>query len=138
MKVNYKNQYKRNGKVQFVYTVTGTESELDQYAEAKGDYLVTDDESGQPLWFSRDYIGESGSLIFTSKGGVVADMAEFEKAASLASRFGGNLGSEIAAQAVAKLMSTTSSAKSTVKQVATPVAEVEEVEFELDADKLDA
>ena len=131
MKVNYKNQYKRNGKVQFVYTVTGTESELDQYAEAKGDYLVTDDESGQPLWFSRDYIGEAGKLIFTSKGGVVADMAEFEKAASLASRFGGNLGSEIAAQAVAKLMSTTSSAKSTVKAVVTP-------EVEVDADELDA
>lgn len=131
MKVNYKNQYKRNGKVQFVYTVTGTDAELDQYAEAKGDYLVTDDESGQPLWFSRDYIGEAGSLIFTSKGGVVADMAEFEKAASLASRFGGNLGSEIAAQAVAKLMSTTSSARSTVKASA-------EIANEVESDKLDA
>lgn len=131
MKANYKNQYRKNGKVQFVYSVTGTDAELEQYAEAKGDYLVNDEETGEPLWFSRDYIGESTELIFTSKGNVVADLGEFEKAASLASRFGGSLGAEIARAAVSKLMSTTSSAKTATKVEQT--TEVEESSEKIDA-----
>lgn len=127
MKANYKNQYRKNGKVQFVYSVTGTDAELEQYAESKGDYLVNDEETGDPLWFSRDYIGESAELIFTSKGNVVADLGEFEKAASLASRFGGSLGAEIARAAVSKLMTGSSSAKS-----------VSKVEAEETSEKIDA
>ena len=127
MKIQFKNNYTKNGKDMFVYSVHGTDTELEQYNDSKGEYLVTDDETGSPLFFSSNYVGEQGSLIFTSKGNAIVDMAEFKKAHSLAKQFGGSLGMEIASVMTAKLLGSSAPIKSTVK-----------VEEAVEDDKLDS
>ena len=98
----------------FVYAVDGTDEQLAAYKEAQGDtYRESDD--GESLWFSTRCVGDSGSLITTSKGTFAPDMSAYDKAASLASQYGGNLGQELAKNAAAGLL-----ASSTAAPVATP------------------
>jgi hypothetical protein len=88
----------------FVYSVNGTDEQLAAYKEAQGEnYRESDD--GEPLWFSTRCVGDSGSLITTSKGTFAPDMSAFDKAASLATQYGGNLGQELARNAAASLLS---------------------------------
>ncbi len=115
---SYKKRDKNNNLVDvFVYTVTGSKEAIEEYAKAQGEFLRTEEATGKHLWFSTRYVGDSAKLIITEKGNVVADMSEFAKAASLASQFGGNLGVELARNAAAQLMGT-SSAPSAVAQPA--------------------
>ena len=123
---SYKKRDKNNNLVDvFVYTVTGTNEAIEAYKTAQGEYLRTDDGlggSGKHLFFSTRYVGDNTKLIITEKGNVVPDMSEFAKAASLASQFGGNLGQELARNAAAQLMGS-STANSTVAQSAPIVAD---------------
>jgi len=92
----------KNGNDTFVYEVSGSDAELKEYKKAKGEFYR--EENGTPLFFTTDYVGESGSLIITQKGNVIADKSAFKKAASLAGQFDGPLGQAIAQQAAAQLL----------------------------------
>lgn len=97
MQIKYLRSYtSKKGNKTFVYAVSGTEAQLSAYAKAMGDNHRTDDETGEPLWFTTRSIGNAGKLIITKNNKVVPDMSAFDQAASLAKQYGGNLGSELA------------------------------------------
>lgn len=103
----------------FVYGVSGTDEQLAAYKEAVGADNYRESDEGEPLWFSTRCVGETGSLITTSKGTFAPDMSAFDKAASLAAQYGGNLGQELARNAAASLLGASNSAAS-VAQPAAP------------------
>lgn len=105
----------------FRYKVTGSPEAMQAYEEAQGDYYRVDEETGNVLYFSSRFIGETGTLIINSENNkIYADMSEFKKVASLSSQFGGQLGAEIAKQAVGRLLG-----KSNPASVATKEAQTE-------------
>jgi hypothetical protein len=107
------------GNTVFVYSVSGSEDSLAKYAAIQGDNLRKDDTTGKPLFFTTRYFGDNAKLLITTNDRVVADMSEFDKASSLASQYGGNLGRELASHAAAKLMGGTTAPA----EVAAPVAD---------------
>jgi|TARA_R110000868_G_C10778965_1_gene755366 hypothetical protein len=117
MEINYARTYKSaKGNTVFVYTVTGNATELADYERVQGSYHRVDPKTGETLWFTTRFVGESGSLIITDNNKVVADMSEFDKQASLVQQYGGNLGDHLAKSAADKLMTS----KSTAKAAGTP------------------
>lgn len=100
---SYRKQDK-NGKLitVFVYAVSGTDKELEQYRELQGENLRESDD-GELLWFTTRYAGPRANLIFTKKS-VTADMSAFDKAKSLSEQYGGNFGDALAAASVAGLL----------------------------------
>ena len=112
MKVQLSRSYRsQKGNTVFVYTVKGTEAQIEAYKAAQGDnYRESDD--GVSLWFTTRCIGNSGTLIVTEKGKVVPDMSAFEQAASLAKQYGGNFGAELAKASVAQLLGHSNNADS--------------------------
>lgn len=112
MKVQLSRSYRsQKGNTVFVYTVTGTKTQIEAYKAAQGDnYRETED--GVSLWFTTRCIGNNGSLIVTEKGKVVPDMSAFEQAASLAKQYGGNFGQELAKAAVANILGGATSSES--------------------------
>jgi len=104
MKVKLTRSYKsKNGNTVFVYTATGTDSQVEAYKAAQGDNY-RESEDGTSLWFTTRCIGNTGTLVITEKGKVVPDMSAFEQAASLAKQYGGNFGQELARASVASLL----------------------------------
>lgn len=104
IKVSLKRSYRsQNGNTVFVYAVNAKPEELEAYKTASGDFY-REQEDGTPLWFTTRCIGNSGSLVITSKGKIVPDMSAFEQAASLAKQFGGNFGDALAKASVANLL----------------------------------
>jgi hypothetical protein len=104
MKVKLTRSYKsKNGNTVFVYTATGTDSQVEAYKAAQGDNY-RESEDGASLWFTTRCIGNTGTLVITEKGKVVPDMSAFEQAASLAKQYGGNFGQELARASVASLL----------------------------------
>ena len=88
MHINYLNSYPKRGKNNklvdvFVYGVDGTEQELADYKKAKAEQYREDKDTGVPLFFSLNYVGEVCPLIITSNGNVVADTSVMRKAANL-------------------------------------------------------
>lgn len=103
MNVKLERSYRsRNGNVTFVYKVSGSATDLAKYKEIQGEHY-REDESKNPLWFTTRCIGNSGKLIITTNNKVVADMSEFDQAASLAQQYGGNFGAELAKAAAQKI-----------------------------------
>jgi hypothetical protein len=121
MKIKLSRSYKsKNGNTVFVYTVSGSEKQIAEYKEAQGDQF-RETENGEALWFTTRCVGNTGTLIITSKGKIVPDMSAFEQAASLAKQFGGNFGQELARASVAQLLGNQSSTANAVP-VADPAA----------------
>ena len=105
MKIKLSRSYtSKQGNKVFVYTVAGTEAQLEEFKSVQGDNHRTDDKTGEPLWFTTRCVGNSGTLIITTNGKVVPDMSAFDQAASLAKQYGGNLGEELAKAAAAQLI----------------------------------
>lgn len=110
MKATYKGAYtKRNpntGVVSdvFRYGVTGTPEKIEQYKKDQGENLRTDDQTGEPLFFTNRFAGKSVNLVKTRAGRYIADLSELKAQASLAAQFGGNLGQALANAAVAQFM----------------------------------
>jgi len=94
----------KNGNTVFTYEVSGTTEELEQFKSVQGDYYREDDESGKPLWFSTNFVGEKADLIITRSGKVIADMSKFDQAHSLAAQYGGNFGQALANEAAKNIM----------------------------------
>jgi hypothetical protein len=101
---------KNPGTLMFRYAVVGTPAELESYKKAQGDFHRVDESTGTPLYFTNKFAGNSANLIITAKGRVIADMSAFDAANSLAIQYGGNLGQELAKQAVAQLLNGSSAA----------------------------
>lgn len=105
MKVSYLRSYRsKNGNATFVYTVSGSASDLAAFADAQGEFYREDEQTGKALWFTTRCIGKHGSLIITSKGNIVPDMSAFDQASSIAAQYGGNFGQELAKQAAADIL----------------------------------
>lgn len=105
LQVNFLRDYvSKNGNATFVYKVSGDKTALASYKKAQGSYYREEEGTGEALWFTTRFIGDSGKLVITTNGSVVADMSEFRKAESLASQYGGNLGQELARGMAAKLI----------------------------------
>jgi hypothetical protein len=80
----------------FVYAVAGTKSELADYKKAKGEDYREDKETGEPLFYSLNYVGEQCPLIITTNGNVVADTSAMRKARNLVDQ-NPNLRAEVSA-----------------------------------------
>ena len=132
MKTKFIRSYRsEKGNVVFVYSVSGTDAQLEQYKAAQGVHYREDEKSGQPMWFTTRCIGKTGSLIITSKGKVVADMSEFELAKSLVEQYGGNFGETLAKSLMANLVG--GSPQAAAQVAAAPAVEAAE---ETDLDNL--
>lgn len=79
---------KETGTRVFTYSVSGTQQELDKYADAQGDNLVMDEQTGKPLYFTTRYIADDINLLITSDNKVVTDDTEFAKLQSLVEQYG--------------------------------------------------
>jgi len=90
----------------YLYEVTGTAAELAAYEEAQGVHFRTSKETGKPLFYHWEFAGNSPNLLISKSGKVFPDMSEFNKMASLAKQFGGNLGQELAKEAARMLLGT--------------------------------
>lgn len=104
MKIKLVRSYtSKNGNKVFVYSVSGNKAQLDAFKTAQGDNF-REDENKNPLWFTTRCVGNTGELIITTNGKVIADMSAYDQAASLASQYGGNFGQELARMTAAKLL----------------------------------
>lgn len=132
MKARYLKVYvSKKGNDTFIYTVEGTQEELAEYKEAKGEFHRVDDETGKPLFFNTNYVGETCNLEITTNGNVVADTSELKKAISLAKQTGGNLGDAVAAGAGQMLLNTMFGGSAPSAQApATPTPQVTETPAE--------
>ena len=114
--VTFLRQYSanKNGKrvTRFVYRVSGTPELKAKYKELQGTFYRTDTETGEPLYFTKMYMGDKGTLILTDSGKVVPDMSKYEKAASLCDQFDGVFGQTLAQRLVSDIMGTTAPANS--------------------------
>lgn len=84
LKAKYKSQYRKkgDGKLVFVYTVTGDKKDLDQYKKDKGAfYKETDDK--QPLFFTSRFAGQNVELRRTEEKDYVADTTIIDQIVSL-------------------------------------------------------
>lgn len=92
MKAIFQNSYPKRTKNNtvvdvFVYSVEGTDVELEAYRDAKGSEYREDSDTGKPLWFSLNYVGETCPMIITTNGNVVADTSQLRKAANLVGQY---------------------------------------------------
>lgn len=110
----------KKGNVTFVYAVSGSEEAVAKYDAIQADNLRKDETTGKSLFFTTRYFGDNAKLLITTNDKVVADMSEFDKASSLASQYGGNLGRELASHAAAKLMGGSNTPSEVAAQVADP------------------
>ena len=105
LKVSFLRSYRsKNGTVTFVYKVTGSADAMERYAEVQGDFLRTDEATGDTLWFTTRFMGETGSIIVTANDKIVADMSKYEQAASLCSQFSGVFGEKLAEASIKNLL----------------------------------
>lgn len=105
LKVSYLRSYRsKNGTVTFVYKVTGSADAMERYAEVQGNFLRTDEETGDTLWFTTRFIGQTGNIIVTANDKIVADMSKYEQAASLCSQFSGVFGEKLAEASIKNLL----------------------------------
>jgi len=120
LKVKFVRSYRsKKGNVTFVYTVTGTDKQLEEYNEIQGDFYREDDD-GNALWFTTRFIGKIGNLIITPNNKCVPDMSKFDMASSLAEQYGGNLGQSLANQAAAELLGVSPAAETAPAQKSDP------------------
>lgn len=133
MKANYLRQYRKpeTGNVVFVYTVNGTNEELNAYKVAQGSNYVEDKDSGTPLFFSVNYVGNSANIIITDGGKAILDTSRFDQLSNLASQAKGAVATEIARLAAMEILGMTG-----IKAPSTATPKAEEVESQEDLGEL--
>ena len=135
MNVRFLRTYRsKAGNPTFVYSVKGTESDLEAFADIQGEYHRTDDKTGDSLWFTTRFIGKHGTLIITPNGKIVPDMSAFDQAASIAAQYGGNFGQALADKAAMSLLGGNSAMQEVpaAKQLQAPAEEPAEEPAESD------
>jgi len=133
MKANYLRQYRKpeTGNIVFVYTVNGTNEELNAYKVAQGSNYVEDKDSGTPLYFSVNYVGNSANIIITDGGKAILDTSRFDQLSNLASQAKGAVATEIARLAAMEILGMTG-----IKTPSTATPKAEEVESQEDLGEL--
>lgn len=93
LKGTFQRKYRKTGTgtTVFVYSVSGSEKELQEFENAEGDNFRLDDKTGKPIWFTTRFVDDSVSLIVTENGKVVADDSELSKLQSLVEQFGADV-----------------------------------------------
>ena len=120
MKISLLRSYRsQNGNATFVYTVSGSASDLEAFQNAQGEYYRETDD-GTPLWFTTRCVGNQGKLIITTNGNIVPDMSAFDQASSIAAQYGGNFGQELARMSAQNVLGTQGSAPSVDSNQAKP------------------
>lgn len=88
----YKKRVIKEGKESVItvwrYQVEGTEKELADFEQAQGDYHRLDEQTGKPLWFTTQFVGNSTTLTVTENGRIVADNSHLEELASMVQQYG--------------------------------------------------
>lgn len=100
-------QYVKDGKDIFVYALSGTESELQEYIDHKGDYIRWDDDNPTtPLLFSSVYVLDQMPVRFSVKQDrYIIDTNEISSLKAQVKWFGGDLGQAYANAVANKLVS---------------------------------
>lgn len=81
----------------FVHSVTfDSQEEHEAFKAAQGNKYRVDQKTGEILWFSSRYHGETVKLLISASNKVIADTSAFAKAKSLAKQYGGDFGQELA------------------------------------------
>ncbi len=81
----------------FVYAITGTPAEIEEYKEAQGSNLVLDDETGAPLMFTTTFIGNNVQNVIKSEAGnYYIDRTAFDERRALAEAAGGDFAKSLA------------------------------------------
>lgn len=131
MKIKLKSSYKKASGIagvpasdRFVYTVHGTEAELNEYRTAQGDFLQ-ESETGDPLFFTSRAVENGLNLIQIqsgdNKGRYIADQSATTVALSTAKGYGSAVEAAVAKMVAERIFNTVNP---TAKTVAAPVAEV--------------
>lgn len=76
------------GTTVFVYQVSGSEKELEQFQTAEGDNYRLDEQTGKPIWFTTRFIDDNIELEITQNNRVVAKDDELSKLQSLVQQYG--------------------------------------------------
>jgi len=125
MKINLLRSYRsRNGNPVFVYTVTASPAQLEEFRTVQGEFYREDD-NGKALWFTTRCVGNTGKLIITTNGNIVPDMSAYDQAASMAQQYGGNFGEQLAKQAAQSILGITPSAEPAPESQASPAVDAD-------------
>lgn len=132
MKAVFKSSYPKAGREIFVFTMKGSQEELDQYL-ADNPQVVTDEVTGAPLFFTAyptlDYNKSGGVEVYRSRSGKYSlDNSEMRRAQALSTAFGAT---EQFNQAVVEQITGTMFSKRRVS-----IATVEDVVEEADLDNI--
>lgn len=78
LKIKQLSSFPRDGRTMFVYTVSGTKAEIEDYKEVVGDNLKhqDDDDTKAPLFFTYKFAGVQGQLTKSKDWGYVIDRSE--------------------------------------------------------------
>jgi hypothetical protein len=123
LKAKYDGSYYKEGRLVNRYTVSGSAAELETYAASQGEFLRKN-AKGQLLFFTGFAGPDEAPLIISQKTGRASlDLSQFERAAAMVNRMGGDFGKSFADATVAKLLGTTVGATSNAPAAAAPVVE---------------
>lgn len=105
LKGTYLRQYRKNGKLVFVYVLVGSVSAIEAYQTLKGeDYRETDDK--KPLFFTTRYAGKTCAVVVnedTEK--IYVDNSELDQANNIVEQMGDTpLGKAIAQQLATRIL----------------------------------
>ena len=136
LKLKFKRSYRsQSGKTVFVYLVSGKAADVESYNNSCGDYLRTDDVTGQSLHFASSFAGNEATLVPNQDGDrYYIDRSEDDKVNSLIEQHAGTaLGAALAQAKAAELLAAMRSKGS----VSAPVAKVEAKQEESAPENLD-
>jgi hypothetical protein len=100
-------QYRKpvTGQLVYVYEVTGSTQEMEDYKEAQGEHFREDEVTGSALFFTvRPFITPSGVLGISQKGDVYQDTSELDKIEAIVTNKGGNFGDILAEKLLGNLL----------------------------------
>ncbi len=101
----------------FVYVIAGTTAEVadytasieEQYRASRQEKNAAGEPTGKMIYVSRTAYGKTVNMIKLTNGGWIIDTSEIDAQASLAARYGGNLGQAFANLAAQSMFGSTAS-----------------------------
>lgn len=89
-KARYRSAYRKQDDptVRFTYVIKGTAEQIKAYHDAQGDNLRLDDNTGEPLYFTKKYVADDITVVLTKDGKVVTDDSDIAKLQSLIEQYG--------------------------------------------------
>jgi len=129
LKLKFKRSYRsQSGKTVFVYLVSGKANDVEAYNNSCGDYLRTDDVTGQCFHFASSFAGNEATLVPNQDGDrYYIDRSEDDKVNSLIEQHAGTaLGAALAQAKAAELLA--AMRKGTTTSVSAPKVEAKQEE----------